>query len=342
METLNLSLAVPAAKAATDASRGDCAGGSSLLLLVPTSRLPAARFFQGLAIECVLFFAVLGLAWLLGKIAAQQPTLNSARPLDNPVQIILYGAPPASKHPSDVSPLRVQRDESPRVSPPTTQPVGVPALGPVPTVTETRVDLPSQILEKRLPLPPMPAAALLQARIDASEAPTAQVPSLDPSPHHAAAYPKHGPNVGPDPLGLSESTGALFGHSSSIVRTGGRPPDLSPKPTRAAEREQAQMQPDAFTKPEILVMPKPMYPPTALAARVEGDAILQVTFDKGGRVIFRRFIHQLPSAEMNSVARETVERIKFIPGMRNGVPVDSDSIVTIFFRLTQLNITATF
>ena len=89
-------------------------------------------------------------------------------------------------------------------------------------------------------------------------------------------------------------------------------------------------------------MPKPMYPPAALAARIEGDVVLQVTFDKSGRVIFRRFIRQLQNAEMNSVARETVERIKFIPAQRDGLPVDSDSVITVFFRLTQLSLTATF
>jgi len=344
METLNLSFAIPSRKAPTEASRGDCADSFSLLLLVPAPRLPAARFFQGLAIEFVLFFALLGLACLSGKIAAQQPALIPARALDNPVQIISYDPRPASKHPPVVSPLRVLRDEGPNVSPLSKikQPVVVPALGPAPAVIEKRVDLLPQILEKGLPLPPMPAAAVLQVRVGAPEAPAAPVLSLDPSPHHAAVFPKHGPNVGSDPLGSSEYVGTLFGHSSGTAVMGGALPNLSAKSTRAAEREQAQLQLDAFTKPEISVMPKPIYPPAALAARVEGNVILQVTFDKSGRVIFRRFIRQLPSAEMNSAARETVERIKFVPGMRNGIPVDSDSIITVFFRLTQLNMTATF
>jgi TonB family protein len=317
METLHLSLCGPSPGAPTEAHRGDCANGSVHLLLIPTPRLPASRFFQGLAVNFVVFLVVMAITWFFGKVAAQQPTLNSARLHDNPIQIVAYDPRPARKQPPDVSLSRVERDEGRRFSPSpkTIQSAAAPALGQPPTVIETRADLVPQIPEKGLPLPVMPAPAILQARMGSPEAPAAPVPNLAPSPHRAAAFRQHGPNVGPDPLGLGRSTAPLFGHSSGAEGTGGGPPDLSAKPPRAAQREQLQLESEAFTKPEISVMPKPMYPPTALAARIEGDVILQVTFDKSGRVIFRRVIRQLQSAEMNFVARETVERIKFLCAM---------------------------
>jgi TonB family protein len=343
MEILRLSLWRPSLGAAPGTQQGNCSDASPRLLLIPAPPLPARHFLEGLGVDFVLIG--LALASLFSKSPVPGATFNPAQPYKKPIPITFYDPSPATKRPLDVSLSGVKRHEGRRLSLPleSALPVGAPVLSPPPTVIETRAGGVPQIPEEGLPFLPRSAQAILQARTGSPEAPAPPVPILDPSPHHGAAFPQHGPNVGSDPLGSGGSTERLFGHDSGTENAGGAPPDLSAKPPRAVQRYQMQLQREAFTKPEISVMPKPVYPPAALAARIEGDVILQVTFDKSGRVIFRGFIRQLQNAEMNSVARETVERIKFVPATRNGVPVDSDSVITVLFRLTQLNdMTATF
>jgi TonB family protein len=325
MDILHLSLWGPSLGAAAGAQQGNCADASPSFLLIPAPPLPLRRVLQGLGVDVVLLLIGLALAGLFSRSAAEQATFNPAQPYEKPIQITFYNPNPAKRRAPDVSLSGVKGDEGRRFSPSlkTIHPAAAPALDPLPTLVATRADLAVQVPEKWLLLRPMPPA-ILQIRVGAPKAPATPLPSLDPRPPRAAAFSQHGTNADGDPLGARGSAARLADQDAD------------------AERERPQPQHPAFTKPEISFMPKPMYPPAALAARIEGDVILQVTFDKSGRVIFRRFIRQLQNAEMNSVARETVERIKFVPAMRNRVPVDSDSVIRVFFRLTQLNMTATF
>jgi TonB family protein len=338
MKILRLSLSRPASGVPAEVQPWDCANGSPCFGLITTPRLPARRLFQGLAADVVLFVGALTLAYLFGTSAVKDPV----RPHDKPIRITLYDPRPAKEHPSSLPVSRVKKNEGRRFSLPrkTIQPVTAPALDPPPAVLDARANSIPQIPDEGLPLPPAPALAILQVRVGAPKAPAAPAPSLGASPPRAAGFTQYGTNTGRDPLALAGTRS--FGQGSGAEGLGGGPPDLSPKLARAAERAQMQFKSAPFTKPEILFMPKPTYPPAALAEKIEGDVSLEVTFEKSGRVIFRRFIRQLQNTDLNSIARDTAERIKFVPAMRNDVPVDQDSIVTVFFRLSQLNMTASF
>jgi len=89
-------------------------------------------------------------------------------------------------------------------------------------------------------------------------------------------------------------------------------------------------------------MPQSEYPVAALKDKTEGDVIVKVTFAKSGHVVFRSFVRQVKNEELNTFARETVERIAFAPATRDGLAVDQDAVVTVTFRLSQLALTASF
>jgi len=142
-----------------------------------------------------------------------------------------------------------------------------------------------------------------------------------------------------DPLGPA----ALVARKESPGDVGTHgPPVLPTKPPRLVEPQSVGPDHTAFTKAAISLIPKPEYPLAALQDKIEGDVILNVTFDKSGHVVFRSFVQQLKDEELNTVARETVERIKFSPAKRDGVSVDQDAVITFAFRLTQLTLTASF
>jgi TonB family protein len=120
-------------------------------------------------------------------------------------------------------------------------------------------------------------------------------------------------------------------------------PNLSAEPPRFGEPEISEPERVTFTKPRISFIPQPQYPLGALHDGIEGDVSVKVTFGKNGSVIFRGFVRQLGNEELNSAAREAVERIRFVPAMRNdGLPTDQDGVVTISFRLTHPTLTASF
>jgi len=74
---------------------------------------------------------------------------------------------------------------------------------------------------------------------------------------------------------------------------------------------------------------KPEYPKTALAARVQGDVILEVVIDTDGRVADARVIKSIP--QLDQAAIEATLQAKYEPAQINGVPVRVTSTVTHHF-----------
>jgi TonB family protein len=341
MEIMHLSLTQPPSEALPEVGIESGRKGIPGFALVPAGRLPVRRLLQGLAAEFILFLSAIVLVWLLPMTGRQEADLRSEVSKYKHVQIFLQNPPPVRKRAHEVQ-FSGQRIAAIRkFTPPSARAQGTvsPNVAPEPMVTEIRPEPALPILDQGIPIPPIPAPALLQVNSGSPKALEA-VPILDANPLRASVS-QRGNRPAGDPLGTVEGTARPLGGVAGKEKAGGGPPDLSAGPDRRrdGERRQERM---AFTKPQISFMPKPSYPPAALAAGIEGDVSVEVTFDKSGHIIFRRFVRSLENAELNSAARETVERIKFMPAMRNGVAEDQNSVVTVFFRLTRLNMTAEF
>jgi TonB family protein len=75
----------------------------------------------------------------------------------------------------------------------------------------------------------------------------------------------------------------------------------------------------------------PVYPPAAIAARVQGVVILECTISKAGRVVSVRTLRSVPM--LDAAAIEAVRQWEYAPTLLNGVPVPVIMTVTVNFKL---------
>jgi protein TonB len=75
----------------------------------------------------------------------------------------------------------------------------------------------------------------------------------------------------------------------------------------------------------------PIYPPMAIAARVEGTVIIEATIDTDGRVQSARVLRSI--ALLDTSALTAVGQWSYTPSLLNGVPVPVIMTVTVTFKL---------
>lgn len=80
---------------------------------------------------------------------------------------------------------------------------------------------------------------------------------------------------------------------------------------------------------------QPRYPPASVRAREEGVVTLRVLVDAGGVPQRVEIAKSSGHARLDASAKDSVERARFRPVMRNGVAVPAWGIVPIAFRLER-------
>jgi periplasmic protein TonB len=76
---------------------------------------------------------------------------------------------------------------------------------------------------------------------------------------------------------------------------------------------------------------RPVYPPLALAARVQGIVIVEATIGADGRVVNARILRSVPL--LDQAALDAVRQWEYVPTTLNGVPVPVIMSVTVTFQL---------
>jgi protein TonB len=76
---------------------------------------------------------------------------------------------------------------------------------------------------------------------------------------------------------------------------------------------------------------KPVYPPEALANKVEGAVIIEATIDREGVVRDTRVLKSVPL--LDKAAIDAVSQWEFTPTLLNGVPKPVIAVFTINFTL---------
>lgn len=84
-------------------------------------------------------------------------------------------------------------------------------------------------------------------------------------------------------------------------------------------------------EPRKIVDARPVYPPVARAARIEGTVILEAIIDERGNVDRLRVLQSYPL--LDGAAMDAVSKWRYIPTQLNGVPVPVLMTITITFRL---------
>jgi TonB family protein len=115
------------------------------------------------------------------------------------------------------------------------------------------------------------------------------------------------------------------------VKTGGFGDDTAVVGPQPVQRVQAKA--PANTPVEILSKPKPVYTQEARNLRLEGEVSLEVVFSASGSVQVVRVVRGLGHG-LDEAAEQAAAQIKFHPGTRDGVPVDTRATVHIVFELT--------
>ena len=104
---------------------------------------------------------------------------------------------------------------------------------------------------------------------------------------------------------------------------------LSKTPTRGQKGDSGE----TFTGGTLLHRVAPAYPPEALAARLEGDVVLQGVIGKDGAVREVRVVSGDP--RLVDAATDAVRHWRYDPFRSHGEAVDMLSTLTVHFRLPR-------
>jgi protein TonB len=134
-------------------------------------------------------------------------------------------------------------------------------------------------------------------------------------------------------LALRESNPARDGSGSPIA---GAPPPPPPPPPPAPVDPGAPLDPTVPLRvggpikvPTKIRDVRPIYPPEALAAGIQGVVILEAVIDQGGVVSDVRVLRSIPLLDQAAV--DAVRQWQFTPALLNGVPVSVTMTMTVNF-----------
>ena len=129
----------------------------------------------------------------------------------------------------------------------------------------------------------------------------------------------------PPPRPLSSQVGSgvaggVMGGSASLLSAPPPPPPSAPVRVGGDIKE-----------PKKIVNKDPVYPPVAMAEKIEGIVIIEATIAKDGSVKDAKILRGQPL--LNQAATDAVTQWKFTPTTLNGEPVEVLMTVTVNFKL---------
>jgi protein TonB len=164
--------------------------------------------------------------------------------------------------------------------------------------------------------PPAPRPAQLQPVVNLHAAPTEAPDSITPEQ----------PVDFDTSFQEAESPGVVGGVDSidSVIA----PPPAQPPPPQQPVPVGGKVR-----RPEKTRDVQPVYPPMALAARIQGIVIIEATLGADGRVINAKILRSVPL--LDNAALDAVRQWEFMPTLLNGVPVPVIMTVTVNFTLSR-------
>jgi len=189
---------------------------------------------------------------------------------------------------------------------PVAPPLAMPFLRkpPMPVVTRTATASPTAMT--------MPAAG-----------PVAVAPGRTIWPHPGESVDEPAPMLGTNP-GMGSGPGALPG-----VGIG---PSSLPVVIATRPRESAPVTVSKGVSEGLLLTPiKPVYPPIAVAARVQGKVVLEAVISKAGRI---ESLHAVSGPQMlQKAALDAVAPARYRPYLLSGEPTEVKTTITVVFAL---------
>lgn len=130
----------------------------------------------------------------------------------------------------------------------------------------------------------------------------------------------------PDVINNTGQTGGVFGGipGQGMVAALAPPP---PKPTTPQRVKQG----GNVTAASIITQTRPLYPPLARQARIQGNVVLHAIIDKDGKVAQLEVISGHPL--LVQAALDAVKQWRYKPTQLNGDPVEVDTTITVTFTM---------
>jgi TonB family protein len=86
---------------------------------------------------------------------------------------------------------------------------------------------------------------------------------------------------------------------------------------------------------QLLTQTKPIYPPTARAAGIQGDVLIQATIGRDGSVMNPTVINRGVDPELAQAALQAVTQWRYKPALLNGQPVEILTEISVSFSLVD-------
>jgi protein TonB len=125
------------------------------------------------------------------------------------------------------------------------------------------------------------------------------------------------------------NTGGVFGGLPGQGIIGGGGPALPPPPKAATPARIKQG--GNVTAASILSQTRPLYPPLARQARIQGNVVLHAIIDKEGKVAQLEVVSGHPL--LVQAALDAVKQWRYKPTQLNGDPVEVDTTITVTFTM---------
>jgi protein TonB len=107
------------------------------------------------------------------------------------------------------------------------------------------------------------------------------------------------------------------------------PPPSPPEPTRLAPHRLTIS--SGVSQGYLLRQVRPVYPPMAIATRVQGTVVLSALISRAGEIENLRVLSGHPL--LITAAIEAVKRWRYRPYLLNGDPVEVETQITVTFSL---------
>ncbi len=130
----------------------------------------------------------------------------------------------------------------------------------------------------------------------------------------------------PDVINNSGAQGGVFGGipGQGMVSAVAPPPPKPAAPTRVKQGGNV-------TAASILNQTRPLYPPLARQARIQGNVVLHAIIDKDGKVAQLEVISGHPLLVQSAL--DAVRQWRYKPTLLNGDPVEVDTTITVTFTM---------
>jgi protein TonB len=130
----------------------------------------------------------------------------------------------------------------------------------------------------------------------------------------------------PDVINNTGTTGGVFGGipGQGLIGAALPPPPKAAAPSRIKQGGNV-------TAASIVTQTRPVYPPLARQARIQGNVLLHAIIDKDGRVAQLEVVSGHPL--LVQAALDAVKQWRYKPTLLNGDPVEVDTQITVTFTM---------